>query len=876
MYTAPTAILEEAISKEKIVIRRFSAFLLSLAAIVSAVNIVCQAQSQTLLTHHVPEAVLNGEAKLVGKLPATQVMHFDIVLAMRHPVELKNFLDQVYDPKSPSFRHFVTVKEFTERFGPSQEDYDALIAFAKASGFNVTGGSRDSMDVQFTGKVANIEKAFQVSIGIYQDPKENRTFYSPDREPTADLPMQLWHVSGLDNYLIPKRALVRRDPKVHGDVAQATTGSCPGKSFCGSDMRAAYYGGPLTGAGQNIGLFEELGFDIADVNTYYEGAGQSYTFNVVGISTDGTSVNCYANQGCDDTEQTLDITQAGGMAPGVSNIFVYVGSSGTAILGGMSSGSPLPLSLSCSWYDFGNAESDDPYFEKMAAQGQTFLVASGDSGGYTRQSPWPENSQYTIPVGGTSLTTTGPGGAWASETYWSYGGEAYGGGGWGSNVDIPSWQLEAATQCANAGGECSTTYRDVPDVAANSQFSFYVCADQSGLSGCTENEYGGTSFAAPMWGGYIALANEQAAANNDPPAGFFAPFLYPLSLGNGDADFHDITNNGGASTFPCVAVYNMCAGWGSPNGAAFINALAPTSADFTLLANPSSVSVTQGSQVTTSITITPQDGFTGSVTLSATGLPSGVTASFNPNPTTGTSTLTLTATDSAATGTVTVTIKGTSGSATNSTLLVLTVNPLVQSFTLSASPSSVAIAKGGAGGTSTITITGVNGFDSNVTLTTSTLPKGVTASFSPNPAYPTSTLTLKASKSAATGTSTITITGTSGSLTATTTVTLTVNALGSFTLTASPSSLSVAQGSSGNSTITVDPSGGFDQEVTLSASGLPTGVTASFNTNPTTSTSTLTLTVSGSAATGKSTITITGTSGSLSKKTKVKLTVTAS
>lgn len=856
-------------------VRKLGGSLLVFVALVALASIVCQAQSKAFLSSHVPGPVLNGKAKLVGQLPATQTLHFDIVLAMRHRAALEKFLREVYDPASPVYRHFVTPREFTARFGPSQNDYDSLIAFAKASGFSVTGGSRDSMDVQFTASVASIEQAFHVSIGLYEDATQNRTFFSLDREPTVDLPMQLWHVSGLDNYLIPKRALVRRDPKLDGNVAQATTGSCPGQSFCGSDMRAAYYGGTaLTGAGQNIGLFEELGFDIQDVNTYYQGAGQTYTFNVVGVSTDGSSVNCFANQGCDDTEQTLDITQAGGMAPGVNNIFVFVGSSGTAILSGMTTYSPLPLALGCSWYDFGNANSDDPYFEKMAAQGQSFFVAAGDSGGYTRQSPWPENSQYIIGVGGTSLTTTGPGGAWASETYWSAGGVAYGGGGWGTSVDLPSWQLDAATVCASEGGECSTTYRDVPDVAANSQFSFYVCADQSGLSGCTENDYGGTSFAAPMWAGYTALANEQAAAHNDPPAGFFAPYIYALSESDNNVNFHDITNNGGASTFPCVAGYNMCAGWGSPNGAAVINALAPTSADFTLSANPSTVSVTQGSQGTTTVTITPQDGFTGSVTFSALNLPSGVTAAFSPNPTNTSSTLTLTVSNSTTPGNYQVTIQGTSGGLTNTTLLELTVNQLVQSFSLSASPSSVTIARGGATGTSTITVTPTNGFDSNVTFTTSALPKGVTANFNPNPAFPTSVVSFTASKTAKEGTSTITITGTSGSLKATTTITLTVNALGSFTLTASPSSLSIAQGSSGTSTITVVATGGFDQAVTLSATGAPSGVTATFNPNPTTSTSTLTLTVGAGAATGKSTITITGSSGTLTKKTKVKLTVT--
>src|SRR5271157_2638017 len=210
------------------------------------VNLVCQAQPQTLLTRHVREAVVNGEAKPVGQLPAAQTMHFDIVLALRHPVELDNFLEELYDPSSPSYKQYVTPQEFTARFGPSQEDYDALIRFAKASGFTVIGGSRDSMDVQLKGSVGAIEAAFHVTMGVYQHPTENRTFYAPDREPTVDLPFQLWHISGLDNYSIPR-------PVHHKNLAHqpVVLGSCPGGFYCGSDMRAAYYGnGPLTGAGQ--------------------------------------------------------------------------------------------------------------------------------------------------------------------------------------------------------------------------------------------------------------------------------------------------------------------------------------------------------------------------------------------------------------------------------------------------------------------------------------------------------------------------------------------------------------------------------------------------------------------------------------------------
>ncbi len=204
------------------------------------------------------------------------------------------------------------------------------------------------------------------------------------------------------------------------------------------------------------------------------------------------------------------------------------------------------------------------------------------------------------------------------------------------------------------------------------------------------------------------------------------------------------------------------------------------SPSFTLSAAPSSLTIAQGSSGTSTITVNPMNGFTGSVSLAVTStLPSGVTASFNPNPTSTTSILTLTASSSAAVGgPTTVTITGTSGSLTETTTLNLTVTAAA-SFTLSAAPSSLTIAQGSSS-TSTITVNPMNGFTGSVSLAvTSTLPSGVTASFNPNPTSTTSTLTLTASGSAATGgPTTVTITGTSGSLTETTTVSLTVTASG--------------------------------------------------------------------------------------------------
>ncbi|MBZ5657018.1 MAG: hypothetical protein LAO56_17265 [Acidobacteriia bacterium] len=497
-----------------------------------------------------------------------------------------------------------------------------------------------------------------------------------------------------------------------------------------------------------------------------------------------------------------------------------------------------------------------------------------------------------------------------------------------------------------------------------------------------------------------------------------------------------------------------------------------TTPDFTVGASPSSVSVTQGSTATSTITVTSLNGFNSAATLSASGLPAGVTASFSPNPVTppangnAASTLTFTASSSATTGTSTVTVTGTSGSTTHTTTITLTVNAAATpNFTISAAPSSVTVTQGGTG-TSTVTITSQNSFSSATTLSATGLPTGVTAAFSTNPVTPpangsaTSTLTFTASASATVGTATVTVTGTSGTLTHSTTIALTVNsstglqtatynstlktiacasvgigcdsgpslllgrdtlsggsepnqpntinsscadgtsgtfhsdesndrlviqttdgstlapgktvrvsatvwvyssftsdhldlyyaanassptwaliatitptaagaqtlsatytlpsggasqavraqfryqgsasscttgsyndhddlvfAVGGgtpgFSVSASPSAVAVVQGSTANSTVTVSSVNGFNSATTLSVSGLPTGVTAGFSTNPVTppangsATSTLTFTASSTATTGPATVTVTGTSGSLVQTVTITLTVTA-
>jgi len=773
-------------------VRRLAAFLLTACMIVSIMSIVCQAQPQPLMTRHVREVVANGQAPLVGRLPASKSLNFDIVLPLRDRPGLQSFLREQYDPASPFYQLFLTPQEVTERFGPSQKDWDALVRFAKASGFEIISGTRDARDLRLIGTVANIEKALHVTLGVYQDPTEDSTFFAVDREPTVDLPFQLWHITGLDNDSKPHPLYVKKSDyaKAHGIaeadvVSHATTGSGPSASFLGSDMRAAYYGGTaLTGSGQTIGLFEFLGTDLADLTTYYKNVGQTEPYTPTLISTGGYSTSCTEKSGCDDTEQTLDMTQAMGMAPGSTMLYMYVCGNNSTIsdtdcISAMVTDTDAPLSkqISCSWgWTPADPSTLDPYFEQMAAQGQNFFAAAGDDQAWSSSNEaWPADDANIVSVGGTDLTTSSAAGPWASESAWVDGG----GGISPDGIAIPSWQaLSGVITSTNKG---STTLRNGPDVSANANFTFYVCADQTT---CTANDYGGTSFAAPMWAGYLALANEQAATNGK-TIGYINPIIYPDALTSSYSTlFHDISS-GSCGTYSAEVDYDLCTGWGSPNGPGLINTLAGSAtASFTLSDSPSSLSIAQGSSGTTTITVTDLNGFTGGVTLTNSTLPNGVTASYGTNPTTGTSVLTLTASSTATTGTSTVTITGTSGSLTATTTLALTITATATpNFTIAASPATLSIAQSSSG-TSTITITSTNSFNSAVTLAATGLPTGVTAAFSSNPVTPaangsvTSTLTLTASSTATTGAATVTVTGTSGSLSHSATIALTVTAPG--------------------------------------------------------------------------------------------------
>ncbi|HXC44135.1 MAG TPA: S53 family peptidase [Candidatus Dormibacteraeota bacterium] len=550
-----------------------------------------QAGEYSLPTHHVREAVVDGQARIVGLLPGTQHIGIAIMLPLRNQEGLNDLLHKLYDRHSPSYRHYLTVQQFTERFGPTQDDYDAVIHFAQANGMTVNSTSPNRLVVDVTTTVANANKAFHVAMGIYQHPTENRTFYAPNREPSVDLRVPLWHIAGLDNYSIP-RPTVKRAPM--GQTIANITGSGPGgTSYLASDMRAAYYGsGPLTGSGQAVGLVEFDGYYISDVASSFDGhatsstngnnyiltytaSGVPYNIPINNVLLDGASSAPITPDPCGgdcEAEVVLDIVQPIGMAPGLSQVRVYIapyssepanGGDGDVLIFNRMAADDIAMQLSCSWtWEPDDPKTDEPIFLEFQTQGQSFFSASGDDGSWSHPAYYyPQEDPDVTAVGGTDLTTNGAGGSWASETAWVYSG----GGPSPDGFPIPPYQQIAGV--INSSNKGSTTLRNAPDVAAEANNDNYNCASLAG--GCT-GTWGGTSFAAPRWAGFMALVNQNNAAFGDSPEGFINLFIYPIGVGpTYGSYFHDIAsgNNdccGQSVYYKAVIGYDLVTGWGSP------------------------------------------------------------------------------------------------------------------------------------------------------------------------------------------------------------------------------------------------------------------------------------------------------------------------
>ena len=303
--------------------------------------------------------------------------------------------------------------------------------------------------------------------------------------------------------------------------------------------------------------------------------------------------------------------------------------------------------------------------------------------------------------------------------------------------------------------------------------------------------------------------------------------------------------------------------------------LVVTAPDFTLTAAPASQTIVVGGTASYTASISPLNGYTGTVSFIVSGLPAGTSAVFTPASVTasGTSTLAIATTlGTTPAGNYLLTIIGTDGTLTHTADVTLSVTD----FTLDATPASQTVVKGNTA-TYTATITALNGYTGTASFSLAGLPPFSTATFTPASltASGSSTLTIATTSNTPAAIYPLTITASDGTATHSVPLTLEVDPVGNFSLTVSPASQSITPGQNAGYGITVGSSGGFKEVVVLSMSGLPAGATGTISPNSITGSGLASLSITTSPTTpgGTYTLTITGASGPLVRTTTATLVI---
>ena len=527
-------------------------------------------QSAVRLSDHVPSKAVS-QAVFMEHLDASTPVPITFVLPLRNQKALEQLIQQMYNPADQQhYGKYLTSAEFIERFAPTQEDYDTVIAYAKKLGLNVIGTHLNRILLNVSGPTKSIEAALKLKLNMYQH-TNGRIFYASDNEPEVPVAIAstISGIVGLDNSSVWHTYNRRKEISIEMLNASSASSfpSGPGGGYSPGDIKTAYNlnGVSATGSGQTIALFELAAYLASDITGYtnYFGLPPANLTNVLVDGGSGSATNA---------EVALDIELALALAPS-SQIYVYEGpNTGQGLLDTYNqiATDNIAKQVSTSWglgEDGAGSQilnAENSIFQQMAAQGQTIFAAAGDSGAYNDYPSMnlvvddPASQPYMVGVGGTSLTVDGNTGAYVSETVWNDGlGNGAGGGGVSSIWPIPSWQTNVSTVY-------STTNRNVPDISLNSdQFRGYSIFYNGQWF-----IYGGTSCAAPLWAAFTALVNQQRQAAQMSVLGFANPSLYAIGTTATlqTADYHDVTM-GNNLFYQAGPGYDNASGWGSFNGA---------------------------------------------------------------------------------------------------------------------------------------------------------------------------------------------------------------------------------------------------------------------------------------------------------------------
>jgi subtilase family serine protease len=822
---------------------------------------------------------------------------------------LNALLEAQHDSASPQFQRWLEPSDFETQFGASRSDVARVTEWLTSQGFSIDEIPAGRRSIVFSGSAAQVETAFHTQMRRYRVAGELHHANATDPQIPQALAGVVAGAVSLHDF--PRTALHTRRQSAPEFSSGSSHYLTPADFATIYDVAALYSSG-ITGSGQTLAIVGRTNINVSDVAAFRSQWG--LPVNNPQVIVNGTNPGIVSTD--EEVEADLDVEWSGAVAQLATVKFVVSASTNTTDGVDLSaqyivSNNVAPV-LSVS---FGSCESQigsaerafyNNLWQQAAAEGITAFIASGDSGAAGCDSPSETtasygqavnglcSSPYSVCVGGTELNEAGN-----NNLYWSASNTASGGSAL-SYIPEVAWNESASNGGSGlwaTGGGASAYYskpswqsgtgvpadarRDVPDVSLTTAGHDGYLVDVQG----SYYTVSGTSAASPSFAGLMALVNQKAGARQ----GNINTVLYPLATlatSGGAKIFHSITGGNntvpGATGFTAGAHYNQATGLGSPDAFVLVNhwkdsstatPTNPSTASFTL-STASTISLTPGAHGTVTVTSAVSGGFNSAIALSLSGLPSGVTASFAPASFpagSGSSTLTLTASSSIAVGVYQLIITGTGAALQKTSTLALTI---AQPFSVAPSASSISLAHGTSGAV-TISTTVNSGFSGAIALAAKP-PAGVTTTFAPatiaSPGRGSSQLTVSIAAAAAPGTYLIPITATNGSMVETTSLTVVVTAPATFTLKATPSTVSIRQGGTGSTVLSIAPVGGFSGTVTVSYGAPPSGVTARWSN--VSGGAQLTFTASSSAAIGSFPITITATSPGITPSPTVVVTLT--
>jgi kumamolisin len=534
----------------------------------------------TVMKSHIPAAVRKFSD--LGEFAQTANLSVTVALALNHEDELDQELRDIYTPGSPKYHHFLTPEQFRARYAPTADQVASVQNFFSERGVSAMVVDDNGYLIRAEGSTRSLNSIFHTEVHHYLD-RSGNVYFAPSRELQIPAGLPIRAVHGLQSVTHWTRHAFR------ANSSSAHAGNGPRGGMTPEDIRKAYdIPSSVDGSGETMALFELDGYVASDIRSYEQ------TFGLPEVPLSTVLVNgATGGVGLGMDEVTLDIELMIALAPGASRILVYEGTNdeqGVLKTYSKIASDNLAREVSTSWgapeaqSTTSFIQTENMIFKQMAAQGQTIYAAAGDAGAYddgvTLSVDDPASQPYVIGVGGTRLYTTANG-AYDHEVTWNRDNRPADGGGGGGISTIwsrPSWQVGAASN-ANQG---STTMRNVPDVALNSD-------PQSGYAifvGSGWEVFGGTSCAAPLWAAFTALVNQQRADRQMDPLGFASPLFYKIGLSTRyTSDFWDIHDGSTNMFYPAVEGFDNATGWGSFKGQSLFEDL--TDGSLELAAAPS-------------------------------------------------------------------------------------------------------------------------------------------------------------------------------------------------------------------------------------------------------------------------------------------------